>query len=195
MSFFQNKPFPTEEDLIDRLDINMQWDEYKQQTLNSFLKECRSAKRWPRHHWGNQRNTNSMQTLHSSSRSASISLISGGLEISQRDRYKQQHAAPALRFFRECSCANRWHRYLAKRKYRQYADATFTNSSKNVALLKCDLDTSSRNIKKNPLFNSQLPQGMFLLWKKKWLDLKIWQHHRCKQHTDFSQFPQEMPFC
>lgn len=45
VSFFQNKPFPTEEDLIDRLDINMQWDEYKQQTLNNFLKQCRSAKR------------------------------------------------------------------------------------------------------------------------------------------------------
>nr|KAG5702686.1 hypothetical protein BaRGS_013323 [Batillaria attramentaria] len=41
----KNKPFPSEEDLIDRLDVNMQWEEFKQQTLSSFLKECRCAKR------------------------------------------------------------------------------------------------------------------------------------------------------
>lgn len=41
----KNKPFPSEEDLIDRLDINMQWEEYKQHTLNTFLQECRRSKR------------------------------------------------------------------------------------------------------------------------------------------------------
>ncbi|XP_035826332.1 uncharacterized protein LOC101847433 [Aplysia californica] len=35
------KPFPSQEDLIDRLDVNMQWEEYKQQTLKDFLQRCR----------------------------------------------------------------------------------------------------------------------------------------------------------
>ena len=35
--YFQYKPFPTEENLIDRLDNNFQWEEYKQSTVKDFL--------------------------------------------------------------------------------------------------------------------------------------------------------------
>ncbi|KAK3607719.1 hypothetical protein CHS0354_016745 [Potamilus streckersoni] len=33
------KPFPTQEELVDRLDANMQWEEFKQETLQDFLKQ------------------------------------------------------------------------------------------------------------------------------------------------------------
>ncbi|KAL3880522.1 hypothetical protein ACJMK2_032756 [Sinanodonta woodiana] len=33
------KPFPTQEELVDRLDANMQWEEFKQETLHDFLKQ------------------------------------------------------------------------------------------------------------------------------------------------------------
>lgn len=32
------KPFPTQTELVDRLDANMQWEEFKQETLKDFLK-------------------------------------------------------------------------------------------------------------------------------------------------------------
>ncbi|PVD34478.1 hypothetical protein C0Q70_05753 [Pomacea canaliculata] len=37
----KHKPFPSEEDLIDRLDVNMRWEEYKQRTLSSILPQSR----------------------------------------------------------------------------------------------------------------------------------------------------------
>ena len=37
VTFFQNKPFPSEDDLIDRLDNNFQWEEFKQNTLGDYL--------------------------------------------------------------------------------------------------------------------------------------------------------------
>ncbi|KAK3758297.1 hypothetical protein RRG08_004119 [Elysia crispata] len=39
------KKFPSQEDLIDRLDVNMQWEEYKQQTMGDFLQRCRRLER------------------------------------------------------------------------------------------------------------------------------------------------------
>ncbi|XP_067661295.1 uncharacterized protein [Haliotis asinina] len=39
------KPFPSEEELVDRLDANLQWEEYKHRTLEEFLKECRRLDR------------------------------------------------------------------------------------------------------------------------------------------------------
>lgn len=40
----KNKPFPSEEDLFDRMDINMQWEEYKQKTLHDFIQQSRCTR-------------------------------------------------------------------------------------------------------------------------------------------------------
>ena len=40
----QAKPFPNQEELIDRLDISMQWDEYRKETVKDFLKQKQSLK-------------------------------------------------------------------------------------------------------------------------------------------------------
>lgn len=34
----QTKPFPSQEELVDRLDVNTQWDEFKKETLQEFLR-------------------------------------------------------------------------------------------------------------------------------------------------------------
>ncbi|XP_046365970.1 uncharacterized protein LOC124141859 isoform X1 [Haliotis rufescens] len=39
------KPFPSEEELVDRLDANLQWEEYKHRTLDEFIKQCRRLDR------------------------------------------------------------------------------------------------------------------------------------------------------
>ncbi|XP_041358739.1 uncharacterized protein LOC121375382 [Gigantopelta aegis] len=41
----KSKPFPSQEELLDRLDANMQWQEFKQRTLENFLKQCRRLQR------------------------------------------------------------------------------------------------------------------------------------------------------
>ncbi|ESO93799.1 hypothetical protein LOTGIDRAFT_228569 [Lottia gigantea] len=38
------KPFPSQDELIDRLDANIQWEEFKQMTLDNFLQEQRERK-------------------------------------------------------------------------------------------------------------------------------------------------------
>lgn len=35
---FQAKPFPQQSELVDRLDITLQWDEFKQETLKDYLR-------------------------------------------------------------------------------------------------------------------------------------------------------------
>ena len=37
-TLFQAKPFPSQTELVDRLDANMQWEEFKQETLKDFLR-------------------------------------------------------------------------------------------------------------------------------------------------------------
>ena len=37
MFFFQEKPFPPQQKLVDRLDISMEWDEFKQDTVIAFI--------------------------------------------------------------------------------------------------------------------------------------------------------------
>ena len=34
---FQEKPFPPQQELVDRLDISMQWDEFTQDTVKEFI--------------------------------------------------------------------------------------------------------------------------------------------------------------
>ncbi|XP_076468071.1 uncharacterized protein LOC143298924 isoform X2 [Babylonia areolata] len=41
----KSKPFPSQEELIDRLDVNLQWEEFKQHSLHSVLtQQCRSSR-------------------------------------------------------------------------------------------------------------------------------------------------------
>jgi hypothetical protein len=35
--FIQEKPFPPQQELVDRLDISMQWDEFTQDTVKEFI--------------------------------------------------------------------------------------------------------------------------------------------------------------
>jgi hypothetical protein len=36
-AFIQEKPFPPQQELVNRLDISMQWDEFTQDTVKEFI--------------------------------------------------------------------------------------------------------------------------------------------------------------